>query len=158
MIFNVENILLKSANDDDDKFLREVFFDSRRVELEFSGLPLEQINSLLSMQYAAQKQSYKASFPNSHQFIVKIDNKKAGQLLINSEQTAVKIIDIAVLSDFRGKGIGSFLLEKLKSDYEMINLMVFKMNFGAIRLYEKHGFIVTADTGSYLEMEWKNVG
>jgi ribosomal protein S18 acetylase RimI-like enzyme len=154
----VENLLLRTANPDDESFLQELFFDVRSVEFTQMGFPLEQLTPLLSMQYKAQTQSYKAQYPNAEHSIIELSGEKIGRLLVNAKEKTVHLIDIAILHNFRGQGFGSFLLEKLKSEREIIGLSVYKTNFGAIKLYEKHGFAVTNDDEMYLEMEWKNVG
>jgi GNAT superfamily N-acetyltransferase len=154
----VENLLLRTANPDDEPFLKELFFDVRSVEFTQIGFPLEQLTPLLSMQYKAQTQSYNAQYPNAEHSIIELNGEKIGRLLVNREEKNTCLVDIAILHNFRGQGFGSFLLEKLKSEAEIIGLSVYKTNFGAIKLYEKHGFAVTNDDGMYLEMEWKNVG
>jgi ribosomal protein S18 acetylase RimI-like enzyme len=154
----VENLLLRIANPDDEPFLQELFFDVRSVEFIQTGFSLEQLTPLLSMQYKAQTQSYNAHYPNAEHSIIELNDEKIGRLLVNAEDKNIHLVDIAILHNFRGQGFGSFLLEKLKSEAEIVGLSVYKTNFGAIKLYEKHGFAVTNDDGMYLEMEWKNVG
>jgi GNAT superfamily N-acetyltransferase len=154
----MENLLLRIANVDDELFLQELFSDVRSVEFTQFGFPLEQLKPLIAMQYNAQTQSYKLQYPNAEHSIIELNNEKIGRLLVNREAKNVFLIDIAILHNFRGQGFGSFLLEKLKSEAESVGLSVYKTNFGAIKLYEKHGFTVIKDDGMYLEMEWKNVG
>jgi ribosomal protein S18 acetylase RimI-like enzyme len=152
----VENILLRTADIDDDAFLADLFFDVRSSEFIQAGLSDMQLKPLLAMQYNAQTQSYNAQYPNAEHSIIELNGEKIGRLLVNAEGKKTHLVDIAILHNFRGQGFGSFLLEKLKSEAEIIGLSVYKTNFGAIKLYEKHGFAVTNDDGMYLEMEWKN--
>jgi GNAT superfamily N-acetyltransferase len=154
----MENLLLRTANVDDEPFLQELFSDVRSAEFTQFGFPVEQLKPLIAMQYNAQKQSYKAQYPNAEHSIIELSGEKIGRLLVNREAKKVLLVDIAILHNFRGQGFGSFLLEKLKSESDCVNLSVYKTNFGAIKLYEKHGFTVKNDDGMYLEMEWKNVG
>lgn len=158
MIELVENLSLRNASPEDETFLKELFFDVRGDEFAIAGLPAAQFESLLSMQYAAQKKSYEAGFPSAVHSIIEFDGKRIGRQLINRSDEKIHLIDIAILREFRGKGIGSHLLDELKSKTKTktVSLNVFKNNHGAIRLYERHGFAVVRDDGSYLEMEWKN--
>ena len=60
---------------------------------------------------------------------------------------------ICVAEKFRGKGVGSALLEALpkiasRDGYEVIGLSVDRANPHAKRLYEKHGFEVVAQKRS----------
>jgi ribosomal protein S18 acetylase RimI-like enzyme len=155
---NVKNLLLRKISVDDELFLRELFFDVRSPEFTQFGFPSEQLKPLLAMQYNAQTQTYNAQYPNAEHSIIELTGEKIGRLLVNKEEEKTLLVDIAILHNFRGQGFGSFLLEELKSESEIIGLSVYKTNFGAIKLYEKHGFAVTNDDGMYLEMEWKNVG
>jgi ribosomal protein S18 acetylase RimI-like enzyme len=155
---NVENLLLRTADIDDEAFLIDLFFDVRSVEFIQAGLSDVQLKPLLAMQYNAQRQSYNFQYPSAEHSIIEFDGEKVGRLLINRYDKNIHLIDIAILHNFRGKGIGSVLLDKLKAEAESVTLSVFKTNFGAIRLYEEHGFAIVKDDGMYLEMEWKNVG
>ena len=152
------DISLKSAESADEEFLEKLFYDVRSVEFAATGMTVLQLKPLLAMQYNAQKNSYRGNFPNAQNFIIEFGNEKVGRLLINRSERKVHLIDISILTEFRGGGIGGFLLKQLKTDTETISLSVFKTNSGALKLYEKHGFAVTKDDGMYFEMEWKNVG
>jgi ribosomal protein S18 acetylase RimI-like enzyme len=154
----VKNLLLRTADINNETFLADLFYDVRSVEFSGSGMSEMQLKPLFAMQYNAQKQSYNAQFPDAENSIIKLNGEKIGRLLVARNGKNTHLIDIAVLHNFRGQGVGSFLLEKLKAEAESVSLSVFKTNFGAVRLYEKHGFAVTKDDGMYLEMEWKNVG
>ncbi len=155
---NVKNLLLRKISVDDELFLQELFFDVRSLEFLQFGFPSEQLKPLLAMQYNAQTQSYKAQYPNAEHSIIELNGEKIGRLLVNREAGNTLLVDIAILHNFRGQGFGSFLLEKLKSESDCVNLSVYKTNFGAIKLYEKLGFAVTNNDEMYLEMEWKNAG
>ncbi len=149
---------MRTANSVDEPFLQALFFDVRSVEFIQTGFLLEQLTPLLSMQYKAQKQSYNAQYPNAEHSIIELNGEKIGRLLVNRAANQSFLVDIAILHNFRGQGFGNRLLNKLKAESESIGLSVYKTNFGAIGLYEKHGFTVINDDGMYLEMEWKNVG
>jgi ribosomal protein S18 acetylase RimI-like enzyme len=152
----VENLLLRTVDIDDEAFLNDLFFDVRSVEFIQAGLSNTQIKPLLAMQYNAQRQSYSFQYPNAEHSIIEFNGENVGRLLISRNEKNIHLIDIAIMHNFRGNGIGNHLLDKLKTEAASVTLSVFKTNFGAIRLYEKHGFVVTNDDGMYLEMEWKN--
>ena len=148
--------MIRDAGDDDEAFLADLFFDVRSDELAIAGLQPEQLKSLVAMQYQSQRLSYSSLFPNAEHSIIKLNGEKIGRLLVNRTEKHTHLIDIAILEDFRGIGVGSFVLEKLKTAADVVTLSVFKTNAAAIRLYEKHGFRVSKDAGMYAEMEWKN--
>lgn len=154
----VKKFLLRAIDKNDEAFLADLFYDVRSVELIQAGLSETQLIQLLTIQYVAQSQSYNAQYPNAKHSIIELEGEKIGRLLINFNNKNIHLVDISILHNFRGKGAGSYILEFLKSEAESVTLLVFKTNFRAILLYEKHEFKIVNEDGMYINMEWKNVG
>ena len=63
----------------------------------------------------------------------------------------VGVLGMGILREFRGKGLGSKLLEKALNHAKTVNgiekveLEVFKSNAVAIRLYERFGFVIEGE-------------
>ena len=75
----------------------------------------------------------------------RIDGKLAGYLDYELYEDHAKILGLAVLSEFRGKGIGTALvkkaIEEIKArNYHRIYLFVAKGNAVAQEIYQKEGF------------------
>ncbi len=147
--------VLRKATPADERFLIELFMDVRGDELRLAGLPEAQVEQLLMMQYNAQKSSYSGNYPNADNFIIESQGKPVGRMLTDRSAQVTRLVDISILGNERGKGIGSYCLEGLKRDCKRISLQVFSQNIGAIKLYQKYGFEFTSEDGMYLEMEWK---
>ena len=59
------------------------------------------------------------------------------------EKDKAELDDLYVLPGFRGEGIGAQILQKCFDDCKIpIFLYVFTENTGAIRFYERHGFLI----------------
>ena len=75
--------------------------------------------------------------------------------------TQLHILDIALLSDWRGRGVGTAILEALQAAGRLsgkgVGIMVEKLN-PALRLYRRLGFADIADHEVYLELEWRPDG
>ena len=74
------------------------------------------------------------------------DKTIIGYAILRYEMDEAEIDEIAILKEYEGKGIGTFLLREVleilkeKNIYKVF-LEVRKKNFSAIRLYEHNGFI-----------------
>ena len=80
-----------------------------------------------------------------------------GRIYTDNRIDEIRLIDIALLPEYRGKGIGASLLSDLQDKADAvgkpIRIHVEKFN-PALRLYERLGFTHIADTGVYYLMEW----
>ena len=81
---------------------------------------------------------------NDYTFILsyKMDNKYVGFLIYQVLYEAAEIIDIFVLDEYRNKGIGKALINKMleNKQIEKVTLEVKKDNKNAIMLYNSLGF------------------
>jgi ribosomal protein S18 acetylase RimI-like enzyme len=86
-----------------------------------------------------------------------IENEPAGRLYVARWQREIRIVDIALLPAFRGRGIGSRLITELleEGSRKGKNVSIHVETFNpAFRLYQRLGFEVVEDKGVYLLMEW----
>ena len=70
----------------------------------------------------------------------------------------IRLVDIALLAEARGRGIGAKLIANLlaraTSEAKPVRLHVEKSN-PALRLYQRQGFQIIEDTGAQFFMEWR---
>ena len=78
----------------------------------------------------------KKMFSDSTIYVYYADNQIVGFADLYEQYIA----GLFITDNYRNKGIGRFLLERLKSDYNVLNLYVNEKNEGAIRFYTKHQF------------------
>lgn len=89
-------------------------------------------------------------------FVAKIDDIVVGYIGMWKVLDEGHITNIAVHSDFRKLGIGSKLIEGLiavadQNGIKSVTLEVRKSNFEAIKLYSKHGFVVSGVRKGYYQ-------
>jgi len=112
--------------------------------------------AFLEMQFDAQDRWYRVQYPQATFDVVVVDGEPAGRLYVNRGEAEVRIVDIALLPDHRGRGIGGSLLRTLLAEADAggksVTIHVERLN-PALRLYESLGFCVAEDKGVYLFLE-----
>ncbi len=154
-----DEIILRPRRADEENFWREVFCDAVRTHFEALNLPENELNNLLEFQFQAQNLDYEKNYPQASNDVILYKNEPAGRLIISTEDNDLHLIDIAVLSEFRGRGIGTkilqWLFEQSRRTKLPIRFYVEKIN-PAFRLYERLGFKTVADVTSHFQMEWRD--
>jgi ribosomal protein S18 acetylase RimI-like enzyme len=139
----------------DDAFLLALYVSVRAPEFAVLGMPEAQMTAFLAGQYRLQSHHYATHYDTSRFAIVTVDKQPAGRLLADYGQE-VRIVDISLLPAFRGKGLGTALLETVIAEAGAtkcaVSLHVEASN-PARRLYERLGFLDTGERhGPYIGM------
>jgi ribosomal protein S18 acetylase RimI-like enzyme len=154
----MEAITLHAVTDADTDFLRRVYASTRVAELAMTPWSDEQKEAFCRMQFDAQRSHYEKHYPAASHDIIQRGSVAAGRLYVDRGESEILIVDIALLPEHRGAGIGTKLLRELQEEAraagKTLSIHVEKFN-PALRLYERLGFLVKEDTGVYLLMEWR---
>lgn len=150
---------LRPVTPDDDAFLLSVYDSSRAEELAQVQWAEGQREAFLKWQFDLQRREYDARFPAAEYSVILVDDRPAGRIWIGRTDEEIRLLDIAILSQFQNRGVGTILLRKLideaKTTGKRLRHMVFVLNNDAHRFYERLGFVVIEDLGGYKHMEWK---
>jgi ribosomal protein S18 acetylase RimI-like enzyme len=142
----------------DEPFLLEVYAGTRREELEAMGWPAEMREAFVRMQFNAQRQGYHASFPRAEFAIVLLEGQPVGRIIIDRAENEFLVVDIALLPQHRGRGIGTTLMSDLLREAaaakKPVRLSVLKGQ-RAFRWYQRLGFAKTGEVGVRDQMEWR---
>ncbi len=96
-------------------------------------------------------------FPDARYFVIQLDDKNVGRLIIGHSAQEIRIIDIAVSAEFRGKGIATNVINELAQtalvENKKIVLNVLKNNINAFNLYRNLGLTVKEEDDLYFVME-----
>jgi ribosomal protein S18 acetylase RimI-like enzyme len=141
---------MRPASGGDEDFIFRVYASTRAAEMAM--LPAAQQDAFLRMQYRARSQSYAASYPEAKIEIARCGGTDAGYLITAREPGSIRLVDIAFLPEFRGKGLGGRALLPLIAEGLSVRLSVLRGN-PAIRLYERLGFSAISADAMYIEME-----
>jgi ribosomal protein S18 acetylase RimI-like enzyme len=151
------SITLRPIAPDDEAFLYRVYAGTRMEELAVTGWDEAQKELFLRMQFNAQHRYYQQTFPGASFQVIAWEDQPAGRLYVDRRADEISIIDIALLPDYRGRGIGSVLLTEVMAEASAarkpVRIYVERFN-RALRWYERLGFRTIGDTGVYFHMEW----
>ena len=150
-----DSILLRPAESGDQAFLFELYRDTRAEEMAAWGWDANQQQMFLELQFRARNASYSA-YPNTRHSIIVDGDRPVGRLLISRMEDEIRLVDIALLAEARGHGIGAKLIAELfsqaASEGTPLRLHVEKFN-RALQLYQRLGFQTIEDTGTQYFME-----
>ncbi len=153
---------LRPATEGDHAFMRSLYGSTREDELAVTGWTRAQKDAFLDQQFAAQTRHYRDRLPDAVWQIITVEGADAGRLVTDRRPGEHRIVDIALLPGFRGRGVGSHLLRTLQraaADAGCRLSIHVEVNNPARRLYERLGFKPAGETGPvYQLMEWGGAG
>jgi GNAT superfamily N-acetyltransferase len=153
----MSELTLRSITADDLPFLNQVYAGTRTEELAHTNWTDEQKATFLQQQFAAQHQYYQANYPAARFQIIEWQGAPIGRLYVDRWADQIRIMEIALLPDQRGHGIGTQLLETIQSEGRQaglpVTIHVERFN-PALRWYERLGFRVAEDKGVYYFLKW----
>jgi len=150
-------ISLRPITPEDESFLARLYASTREQELAQINWSDEQKALFCRLQFNAQTTDYQRNYPDASFDIIERDGVAAGRLLVLRSDDAVHVIDIALLPEHRGAGIGTKFLRELQEEAAAagkklsIHVEIFNP---ARRFYERLGFKQVEEKGVYLLMEW----
>lgn len=140
----------------DDAFIEAVYRSTRETELDLTNWTEQQKAAFALMQLMAQLAEYKTKFPGAAFQVIVFNKQNAGRFYTWENDMEIRLIDITLLPQFRGKGIGTALLKDLikRSDkvQTKISLHVDPTS-AALHLYLRLGFIYIKNNGRHYYME-----
>lgn len=141
----VPQVRLRPATPADEPLLFEIYAASRADELAQVPWSDEQRRAFLTHQHHAQRASYRTTFPDASYLVIEhTDGRPLGRLYRVLQAGELHVIDIALLPEWRGRGIGTALLRDVlaEADREHLDVTLYVERFNpAWRLYRRLGFV-----------------
>lgn len=141
---------LRPMIDADLPFLGGLYASTRTEELAHVPWTEAQKAAFLDMQFRAQHAHYQANYPNALWLVIERDGEPIGRLYLVRWPRELRLIDIAILPQYRGQGVGTAILLDLFEDAadKPVTIHVEKNN-PAMRLYARLGFRAIGEHGVY---------
>jgi ribosomal protein S18 acetylase RimI-like enzyme len=156
------DVTLRPICDADHDFLRRLYASTREEELaQATDWSPEQKGTFLTQQFEAQHHHYQTYYAGASFDIVLGDDEPIGRLYVSRWEHEIRVVDVALVPEARGRGIGTALLRNLFAEGERtgrpVSIHVERFN-RALRLYRRLGFGEIEENGPYFLMEWRPPG
>lgn len=150
---------LRGETADDAAFLERLYISVRWEELATAPWSDDQRIAFLRWQFTLQRTHYANHYADSDFGIVECRGTPAGRLYLYRGAGDIRIVDVSLLPEFRGQGVGGLLLAAVFTEAaatdRSVSIHVEHFN-PARRLYERMGFRELSRDGVYALMEWRD--
>lgn len=153
-----ETISFRPETDEDLDFTASLFASTREDELKPVPWSDEQKTVFLRQQFDAQRLHYRTHYDQAEYSIILENGVPIGRLYLNRLPDDIRIVDISLMPEHRGRSIGTILLREIldaaAAEGKSVSIHV-EMYNPAMRLYERLGFRQIDTYGVYHLMEWR---
>ncbi|WP_456359978.1 N-acetyltransferase family protein [Xanthomonas translucens] len=150
---------LRAARDADLPWLRDLYASTRSAELAAVPWPEAAKRAFLDQQFALQHAHYLQHFASADFLIVEAAQAPLGRLYLDRSAMPHVLVDISLLPQARGHGIGTALVAQAQALAAAagcaLSLHVLHANPAAQRLYARLGFIAGDASATHLQMHWR---
>lgn len=150
---------LRAAHANDLPWLRTLYASTRSDELAAVPWPESAKRAFLDQQFALQHAHYVREFAAADFLIVETGQGPAGRLYLDRSAAPHVLVDISLLPERRGHGLGTILVAHAQALAQAagcaLSLHVLHANPAAQRLYARLGFVATGSSQTHLAMQWQ---
>lgn len=146
---------LRNEEEGDGEFLEALYATTRADELARVRWPEEDVRRFIGQQFHAQRTHYREHYPGAEFLVVEQEGEAVGRLYLHQTRYEVRLMDILLLPEWRGRGLGTRLLGAVLRQASTARLPVtlHVEPFNPARLwYERLGFETVEQRGVYLFM------
>jgi GNAT superfamily N-acetyltransferase len=131
----------------------------------FAGLPVSDAmkESLIRMQFDSRRATYRSQYPDALFAVLERDAVPFGSVIVdeagNDAGRVAWIVDLELMPDSRGGGIGSALMTSLVGwlgeRCAVIRCTVLSGNEASLRMCRRAGFVAVAGDPPHVALEWR---
>ena len=149
---------LRPVQDEDEMLLLEIYSSTRADEMALVPWDEAQKQAFLQMQFSAQQKHYRAYFPHATHEMILAEGQPVGRLYIDRRETEIRILDVTLLPQARGHGIGTQILPDImkEADHRNQSCSIYVESFNrSLGLFQRLGFVKIEESGALWLMEWR---
>jgi len=157
---NPLDIVVRPATAGDEAFLKSVHHDERHWEFQplINAGDEEMYHKVMAQQYDAHHDVYFNVYDVARYGIVMWTDRAVGRLYVDHRDREIRVLDIALLNTYRGRGIGGIIMRGVCADAARrglpVTLNVNVNNPRAFQFYYRLGFEAATTDGRHILMEW----
>jgi GNAT superfamily N-acetyltransferase len=153
---------LRPVADADRPFLERLYRLVRWEEFAPTGWPDATKTAFLAQQFDFQRRQYEQVYGGAEFHLIVQGDEPIGRIYVDRTGRDLALIEISLLPEWRGRGIGAALLEQLQQEVgaglrDRVSLQVTPEN-PARRLYQRMGFVERPPASEFqqasIEMVW----
>ncbi len=153
------NIKLRPSVPEDENFLVAVYGSTRQQELAMVPWTDEQKEAFIRFQLQAQLTHYQTEYPNAEYSIILFEAQPVGRLYLDRREAEIRIMDITLLPEHRGKGVSSpiirHLMEEASASGKKLSINLDKLSQSQ-PIFEQFGFKPSEDSGFHVLYVWQS--
>ncbi|MDO7843141.1 GNAT family N-acetyltransferase [Sphingomonas immobilis] len=149
-------LVLRPEAKRDLPFLKTLYASTRARELALMlNWNADQRAAFVAQQFEAQRTHYRSQFSKASFHVIEREGVPIGRLYLDRRETAIHIVDIALLPEVRRQGLGTALLGEIIDVAGAAGLGVslsVTTDNPARHLYDRSGFVEIGSDDVYVEM------
>ncbi len=149
---------LRPITPGDRELLLRIYASTRAGEMAVVPWTEQEKQDFLRFQFDAQHKYYQEHFPRAAFDLILQGGEPIGRLYVDRRDDEIRLIDIALLPDHRGSGLGGAIMQGVLAEGRESGRLVrihVEHNNPAMRLYRRLGFEKIEEQGVYHLMEWR---
>ncbi len=155
-----DGLTLRPAEPGDRAFFRALFATTRLDAPILAQWPAAERDRFLDSQFQFQDQHYRGVYAAADFLVIAQHGAPAGRLILERGAETWLIVDIGLLPQLRGRGLGETLLKAIQRGAAAAGAASVTLNVEvgnrARDLYTRLGFAETDDSGTHIAMEWRS--
>lgn len=148
-----EGLALREERAEDIEFLAALYASARAEEMRSAPWSEADKARFLRQQFELQGRHYHQFYPNAQWLVIEREGHALGRLYLSLGADELRLMDIALIAEERGRGLGTALMRLVLAYAEKhqvpVGLHVETFN-PALRLYDRLGFRLGETRGIYL--------